>query len=278
MKVTVTITAAVSFLSSLLLLPESPLLATVPLLIFLLLCMIAPFCPQWSFFLPIISKSVTGNRGVALTFDDGPDPHSTPVILALLQKHKLQACFFVIGKKAAAHPELIAAIIEQGHSIGNHSWRHDNLLMLRRHKQLLQDIHTTQETLRHLGVIPAVFRPPAGITNPLLQSVLKKEGLTAVTFSCRAFDGGNKDITDLANRILNRLQDGDIILLHDISPAHTAEILIWEQELDSLLASLADRSPECVALETLIGQPVMEKTEKKIGVHHDTCFNTIDTG
>ncbi len=263
MKLTVHTAAAASFLSALLLLPCSALLATIPLLLFLLLCITAPFCPQWSFYLPLISKSVTGNRGVALTFDDGPNSISTPIILTLLQKHKLQACFFVIGEKAAAHPELIAEIIKQGHSIGNHSWRHDNLLMLRSRKQLCLDIHNTQETLGRMGVIPTVFRPPAGITNPRLRYALKREGLIAITYSCRAFDGGNKNITDLAQRILNRLQDGDIILLHDIPLNDDTEQEVWARELDNLLTSLGNRKPVVEPLEKLIGQQVMRKKRKK---------------
>ena len=263
MKLTINTAAAALFLSALLLLPYSVFLAAVPLILFLLLCIAAPFFPQWSFFLPIISKSVTGNNGAALTFDDGPDPVSTPVILALLQKHNLQACFFVVGEKAAAHPRLIQKIIDQGHSIGNHSWSHDNLLMLRRRKQLLRDIHNTQETLRDMGVIPGVFRPPAGITNPRLHYALKQEGLIAVTFSCRAFDGGNKTVAGLAQRILSRLHEGDIILLHDIPPDTAADRQIWTHELDTLLAALADHSPGIVPLEKLIGQAVMRQTEKK---------------
>jgi hypothetical protein len=109
----------------------APSLAALPLLLFLLTCLAAPFCPQCSFFLPVISNGRPESDAIALTIDDGPSPSSTPLLLALLGKHRLRATFFVIGEKAAAYPELIDLILGHGHTIGNHSYRHDNFLMCR---------------------------------------------------------------------------------------------------------------------------------------------------
>ena len=142
-----------------------PQAAAIPLALFLLACLIAPFLPRWSFFLPLISRGGRNARGVALTFDDGPFPASTPMLLDLLARHRLPATFFVIGRQAAAHPELIAAILAHGHTIGNHSSRHDNLLMLRSSKALADDIRATQEILAGMGIRPLLFRPPIGITS-----------------------------------------------------------------------------------------------------------------
>ncbi len=234
----------------------NPWLALVPLLLFLLLCLVAPFFPQIGFFLPIISRSITDNKGVALTFDDGPSPDSTPILLALLARYNLQATFFVVGTQAAKYPELITDILAQGHTIGNHSWQHDNLLMLRSSNRLEQDIRRTQEVLSQHDIRPAVFRPPAGITNPRLKKVLLEEGLLTVTFSCRAFDHGNRKIINLANRILSKLKAGDIILLHDLPPADTATES-WQRELNTLFAALATSPHTIQPLEKLIGHPAM---------------------
>ncbi len=240
------------------LLPVAPHMALFPLLLFLLLSLAAPFFPQWSFFLPVISHGRTGEQGVALTFDDGPSPESTPVILDLLARYRLPATFFVVGRQAAAHPQLVRAILAQGHTIGNHSLQHDSLLMLRGPKELADDIHRTQEIISQTGARPLVFRPPVGITNPHLGRVLAKEGMVAIGYSCRALDRGNRNITNLAGKILGKLRPGAIIMLHDLPP-HRAELSeLWQQELEQLLRTLA-ADFSVVPLAELISRPVMER-------------------
>lgn len=236
-----------------------PVLAVIPLVIFLLLCFAAPFFPRSSFFLPVISHATTATEGIALTFDDGPSPASTPLLLDLLARHQLPATFFVVGENAARHPELITAILAGGHTIGNHSLRHDYFLMLRAPKTLQADIHATQEILAKSGVIPLVFRPPIGICGPRLGKALARENLRAVTYSCRALDRGNRDIRDLAGRILRRLQPGAIVMLHDLPPHHKAQTDYWQQELDRLFSVLKETN-QVVPLAEIIRGPVMERT------------------
>ncbi len=237
-----------------------PVSAIVVLAAFLLLCCCAPFFPQCSFFLPVISRGRAGTRTVALTFDDGPSPESTPVLLKLLARHKLQATFFVVGEKAARYPELITEILRRGHSIGNHSWRHDNLLALRGLKTIEKDIQATQKTLQAYGVRPLVFRPPIGISSPRLVRALTATGLITVTFSCRAFDRGNRDIVKLADKILARLQPGQIIMLHDLPPRQKDLLSYWQKELDHLFRTLTEKH-EVAVLEQVIGRPVMTIVE-----------------
>jgi len=250
--------AAVVMLIAIPLFGVSSWLAPAPLLLFLLLCVIAPFFPQWGFFLPIISKSVTGSKAIALTFDDGPSQTSTPILLNLLKQHNYKATFFVVGEKAKKHPKLMARILEEGHSIGNHSWQHDSLLMLRSKKHLREDIRKTQEILIKYGIHPTTFRPPAGATNPKLKSILRNENLHCVTFSCRPLDYGNKKITDLADRVMGKLHFGDIILLHDIAPQSEKQTKDWQQEISILFSDLPKKGYKVQPLEELIGFPVME--------------------
>jgi peptidoglycan/xylan/chitin deacetylase (PgdA/CDA1 family) len=235
-----------------------PRLAVIPLLLFLLLCLGAPFLPGFSFFLPIISRGKPGTEGVALTFDDGPAPESTPVLLDLLDRHNLSATFFVVGEQAKKHPELLRKILAHGHSIGNHSLRHDSLLMLRGPKALSEDIHATQEILKYFGLRTLAFRPPVGITNPHLGRVLDTEGLIAINYSCRAFDRGNRNIGNLAGKILRKLKPGDIIMLHDLPPHQDKMIAQWKEELEQLFASLHN-DYGVIPLDQLIGQPVMAR-------------------
>lgn len=241
----------------------TPQAAAVPLVLFLLACLCAPFLPRWSFFLPVICRGKQGADGIALTFDDGPFAASTPVLLELLAKYQLRATFFVIGRNAAAHPDLIAAILAQGHTIGNHSYRHDNLLVLRDYKTMEADIRATQEVLARAGIRPLVFRPPIGITSPRLQPVLASLGLQTVTFSCRTFDRGNRNVRNLAARVLKQLQPGDILLLHDNPPLCEESTACWRHELDHLF-SILHQLYRVVPLAELIGHPViMTATEKQ---------------
>jgi len=109
-----------SILIAILLLFFDVRLSVIPIAGFILLCVAAPFFPGSGFFLPVISRGVSNKKAVALTFDDIPDPLVTPQVLQLLLKHRVKATFFVTGKKAAEHPELIREILVHGHSIGNH--------------------------------------------------------------------------------------------------------------------------------------------------------------
>ena len=234
----------------------APPLAVFPLSLFLLACLGAPFLPRSSFFLPVISSAAPGTNGIALTFDDGPFPASTPLLLELLARHALPATFFVTGRNAAAHPELIQAIVAHQQTIGNHSFCHDNLLMLRSTRALSDDIRTTQDILANMGIRPLLFRPPVGITNPRLGPVLARLGLQAVTFSCRINDRGNRNIDRLAARVLRRLRPGHILLLHDNPPRNKHHIDLWLRELDSLFSSLR-RTHLVLPLADLINTPVM---------------------
>jgi len=229
--------------------------STLPLIFFLLVSIAAAFFPGVGFYLPVISRGQKGERGIALTFDDGPSPASTPIILELLARHRLPATFFVIGEKAARYPELLTDIVNGGHTIGNHSWKHDYLLMWRSPETLWKDIHNTQEILKKSGIFPLVFRPPVGISGPRLHGVLSREGLLTVTYSCRAFDRGNRNIDNLAEKILNRLQPGGIIMLHDLPVYRSSEADDWQKELDRLFAALSS-DYDTLPLEQLIGRPV----------------------
>lgn len=255
--------AAVSLLVAISFFTVSHWLALIPLFFFLLLCTIAPFCPQWGFFLPIISKSITESKAIALTFDDGPSQISTPILLNLLKQNNYKATFFVIGKKAAKHPKLMTRILEEGHSIGNHSWQHDSLLMLKSKKNLRQDIRKTQEILMKHGIHPMTFRPPAGATNPRLKNILKDENLHCISFSCRPLDYGNKKILHLADRVMKKLHPGDIILLHDLVPPGTKQTDIWQQEIALLFSDLQKNAYKVQPLENLIGFPVMESIQSE---------------
>jgi len=232
-------------------------LAVIPLSIFVLLCVAAPFFPSGGFFLSVNSRGHTGRPVVSVTFDDGPDPETTRHILQLLDRHTAKAAFFVTGEKAAKYGDLISEILAYGHDIGNHSYSHDPLLMLRRSETLYREIESTQALLRRFGIYPAAFRPPVGITNPRLAKVLLQQGLYCVTFSCRANDFGNRYIRGLSGKILSKVKPDDIILLHDVRPKEAADTECFLREIDLILSNLKNKGLQVVPLAELLGRPVM---------------------
>jgi peptidoglycan/xylan/chitin deacetylase (PgdA/CDA1 family) len=236
-----------------------PDLAAVPLGLFLVACLVAPFLPRMGFFLPVISRGGGGGKAVALTFDDGPDPEATPLLLDLLGRYRLTAAFFVTGRNTERHPGLIREILQRGHDIGNHSYRHDTLLMLRSRARLADEIVRTQELLARFGIRPLAFRPPVGVTNSRLPGVLRGIGMECVTFSCRACDFGNRRIGGLARNILKKTHPGAIILLHDVAPRGDVRIVEWLEGVEMIIRGLKAGGYAIVPLSELIGRAVMER-------------------
>jgi len=232
--------------------------APLPLLAFLLACAVAPFLPRIGFFLPIVGRGAPGEKGVALTFDDGPDPEVTPLLLDLLDRHSVPATFFVTGERAARHPSILRDILSRGHAIGNHSYHHFPFLMLKGIRTLRREIESTQSCLAGFGIVPLAFRPPAGITNPLLRRVLLEQGMYCVNYSCRAVDIGNRRIGRIEETVLKAVSPGDIIALHDVAPRHDKPERLMA-EFDALLRGLKERGLKVVRLDRLIGREVMRR-------------------
>ena len=245
-----------AFLACAVLLPIDSRLAPLPLATFLLACAIAPFVPGLGFYLKIVSSGKPGERGVALTFDDGPDPAITPLLLDLLDRHGVRATFFVTGAKAARHPGIVRGILSRGHSLGNHSFSHLPWLMLKGMRTLRREVKAAQSVLGLFGVVPLAFRPPVGITNPHLCRVLLELGMFCVNFSCRAGDMGNLRVASLAARVLKRVSPGDIVALHDVAPPRAPAALLLD-EFDALIRGLKTRGLQIVPLARLIGREIM---------------------
>lgn len=232
-------------------------LAFLPLAVFVILCLIAPFLTRLSFYLPIISRGERRARGVSLTFDDGPDPLVTPKVLELLARHGVTATFFVTGERSQRHPEIIRSILAGGHAVGNHSYSHSPFLMLRSAATLRREVAGAQAALKEFGIVPLAFRPPVGITNSRLWRVLLENGMFCVNFSVRACDMGNRRVAGLGRRILKRVKARDIVLLHDVAPREgdVAQLLA---EFDLVIRGIREKGLEIVPLNRLIGKEVMQ--------------------
>jgi len=234
-----------------------PLLSVALLLFYIILCVGACFFPQTNFLGLVVSRGSTGKNYVALTFDDGPSEFTTGKILDLLDRYSVKATFFVSGFNAVQFPGLIREIMRRGHSIGNHSYSHDPFVMMKSYRELCHEVYEAQRVLQKMGIDALAFRPPVGIINPKLPSILAQLGLFCVTFSCRAGDAGNFRVKNLAGRILKKVKGDDIILLHDKPPHRSEDDFILWLEIEKILAGIVDKGLRIVPLSELIGQKLM---------------------
>jgi len=184
---------------------------------------LAGLCPRCSLLGPNITRlpEAARRRGlVAITLDDGPDPQVTPLVLDMLREAGATASFFLIGRKAEQHPELVARMIAEGHSVENHSWAHSHRFAFSGPGRFRAEIGRAQQSLARLaGEPPRFFRAPAGMRNPLLEPVLSSLGLPLTSWTRRGFDTVKRDPAEVSKRLLGhdgqRLAAGDILLLHD---------------------------------------------------------------
>lgn len=155
-------------------------------------------------------------RAVALTFDDGPDPRTTPRVLDLLDRHRARATFFCVGRKAERHPDLVREIARRGHRVENHSWGHAGMFCCFSPDAQGRDIDRAQATLARLaGATPRYFRAPAGLRSPWLDGVLRSRNLTLVSWTRRGLDALSKNPGPVVRRLTQGLAAGDILVLHD---------------------------------------------------------------
>ena len=149
---------------------------------------------------------------VALTFDDGPNADSTPIILDALKKERVKATFFVIGLKVAANSELMHRMQKEGNEIGNHTWAHPNLLKISR-AQIEQQISQTQATITSLGLpAPKLFRPPyEAFTKPMLAYI----HMPVILWNIDPKDWKEKDPKHVADAVVSQARSGGLIVMHD---------------------------------------------------------------
>jgi peptidoglycan/xylan/chitin deacetylase (PgdA/CDA1 family) len=171
--------------------------------------------PDNNFFGKVFTGIKTEQKIVALTFDDGPYPPYTNQVLDILREYQVPATFFVIGQNAENHPDLIRQIAAEGHQLGNHTYHHVDLLTVGR-KKSEEEIDRTNQIVEDLtGIKMTIIRPPHGFRDPLVMEVMAEKHLEVVEWSIMARDWTNPGIDIIVNRIVSKVQNGSIILLHD---------------------------------------------------------------
>ncbi|MDB4941685.1 MAG: Polysaccharide deacetylase [Labilithrix sp.] len=204
-------------------------------------------------FVDAVVRGPRDARGVVLTFDDGPDPVHTRDVLDALDRHEAKATFFVIGRKAEEHPDVVREILARGHSVGVHGFGHDRLFAMRGSRRVREDLERAVRSLEKItGETPTLFRPPIGHTNPTIARVVDQLDLTTVGWSVRARDGlASTRPADVIARITPGLADGAIVLLHD-APERGERKPAGVTALPELLEKIAARNLRVVPLASFL--------------------------
>ena len=162
---------------------------------------------------------------IALTFDDGPHPIVTPRILDLLKQYQARATFFVLGNRVDSYADVLQREYTEGHEIGNHSYNHPSLSKLRP-EEIAYQVQETDERIAHLiPTSPVLLRPPYGSVNDTVKASIQKP---FVLWSIDTQDWKNRSRDAIVKEVLDHVQDGDIILMHDLyaTTADACEIIL----------------------------------------------------
>jgi peptidoglycan/xylan/chitin deacetylase (PgdA/CDA1 family) len=155
-------------------------------------------------------------REVALTFDDGPNPPYTDRILDVLRAEHVHATFFVVGRAAAAYPRTLERIAREGHVLGNHTWDHPHMIVESRATMRAQLLRTDATIARITGRHTNLMRPPFGARDFAVIAEARKLGYRVVMWSVPLpKDWEQPGDAAIAHRVIDRVEDGSIIVLHD---------------------------------------------------------------
>ncbi len=162
----------------------------------------------------VFSHGLRGRPEVALTFDDGPHPLYTPLLLEILRQHQARATFFVVGKRVKQYPGLLDRITREDQELGNHSFSHTDMRSLTREEVSRELSRTSALTEGWAGVKLHLFRPPGGQYNGKVMECARRQGYTMVLWTLNPADWKMPQ-DKILEKIENTVRGGDIILLHD---------------------------------------------------------------
>ncbi|WFE37068.1 polysaccharide deacetylase family protein [Micromonospora sp. WMMD998] len=186
---------------------------------------------------PFGAHLTTGSSRVALTFDDGPDPRWTPQVLALLAQYGVKATFCVVGENAENYPDLVRSIEAEGHTLCNHSWKHDVNLGKRTTATIRADLQRTNDAI--LAAAPnariAYYRQPGGAWTAPVVSACTDLGLTPLHWSVDPSDWKAPGATVIETAVRTQTGPGAIVLMHDAGGDRSGTVAALQKLLPELL-------------------------------------------
>ncbi len=204
--------------------------------------------------LGVIQGGRQGRRELALTFDDGPDPATTPHILDALAAHQARATFFVLLPLAQAHPELLRRMLSEGHEVAPHAVRHRHAWLRSPWDAALEPVRAARELADLTGLPHRLYRPPHGAYSLATLLGMRRAGVTGVHWSVEGGDWQRRATPEsTARRVLALVHPGAVVVLHDAGVGARNTV----PALPKLLAGLAERSYRLVPVSELEGaQPL----------------------
>ena len=204
-------------------------------------------------YLKSLCKGATKERVMTLTFDDGPDEEMTPKVLDVLKRYNVKATFFLIGAKVDKNPEIARRIVAEGHIVANHTYSHSGLFPLSSGETVMQELQRCNDSIKSaVGRSPMLFRPPFGVTNPIIGRAVNAVGLRTIGWSIRSLDTVKGESRDAIRRkVVAKLHPGAIILLHD--RCEDADKL-----LESIIVSAREQGYDFVGLDKMLNIDIYE--------------------
>ncbi len=200
----------------------------------------------------VLWRVETAERTVALSFDDGPHPGYTPAILDLLERNNIPATFFLIGRYVLKYPLLAQRIAAERHEIGNHTFSH-RILPLLRDEEVKNEIQQTDEAIRiHTGRQPCFMRPPMGLFTKRTVNLIEACGHGTVIGDVYPRDPHLPGRDKIYQRVMGRVRPGSIIILHDGGNTQHVDRsqTVWAAE--KIIASLLREDYRFVTLSELV--------------------------
>ena len=192
---------------------------------------------------------------VALTFDDGPWPRTTPQVLEILKKEDIRATFFWVGQYLQAHPEIAQQVVADGHAIGNHTWHHW-YRSLNQPTAAHEIDDTTELIYRITGIKTLVFRPPGGLLNNGVADYAKEQKYVTVMWSVDSMDYRPFTAQQLVKNVTRKVEPGSIVLMHDGGGNRSTTV----EALPKIIAQLKELGYSFVTIPQLLEMNEKERS------------------
>ena len=191
---------------------------------------------------------------VALTFDDGPHSKNTDDILNILSKYNAYATFFMLGSNAEKYPDVVKRVFDAGNEIGIHTWSHKELTKLSSDEIKKEVDNTASKIEKITGKRPTLVRPPYGSINENVKNTIDNP---LILWNVDSLDWKSRDKEKIVPLVLNDVQDGDIILLHDI---HSTTVPAVEE----ILKYLVENDYQVITVSQMLKAKGYDLTKRRV--------------